>query len=196
VFAYATCFSQSAKELDNRLKHEVRLVPGRVTSSDDPTELVFGTLLSAHVKIRFSKDAVAGDDDVDRKSRGLLPGTQHTSEGIEDPFPRACEALLSSQVRAGALLGARLILTSWVQAGKPGMPKAADGGNALPGERSTAAQSAPFSGSRNSTIFHHSVCRHAQQIKPTNRVWFQSAAAATQAGRVPCKVCKPNPTSE
>ena len=39
--------------------------------------------------------------------------------------------------------------------------------------------------------YHYPDCKWANRIKPENRVTFNSAKEARQAGYVPCKVCKP-----
>ena len=39
--------------------------------------------------------------------------------------------------------------------------------------------------------YHYPDCQWAKKIKPANRVTFNSAKEARQAGYVPCKVCKP-----
>lgn len=55
----------------------------------------------------------------------------------------------------------------------------------------TAEPTTGFVGSRNSTVYHHSTCRHAARISPANLVQFASAEKALAAGRRPCKVCSP-----
>ena len=48
-----------------------------------------------------------------------------------------------------------------------------------------------YVGSKNSTKYHYTWCKWAQRIKPDNKVVFNSAKEAVDAGYVPCKVCKP-----
>ena len=48
-----------------------------------------------------------------------------------------------------------------------------------------------YVGSANSNKFHHPTCKWALKISPKNLVTFKSVKEATQAGYVPCKVCKP-----
>lgn len=55
----------------------------------------------------------------------------------------------------------------------------------------TAVQAAEFWGSSKSNKYHFPSCRHAQNIKSTNRIVFNSPAEAIQSGYIPCKVCRP-----
>lgn len=50
---------------------------------------------------------------------------------------------------------------------------------------------AEYIGSRHSDKYHRPNCRYVQMIKIENRVVFQTAQEAQQAGYVPCKVCRP-----
>jgi hypothetical protein len=45
--------------------------------------------------------------------------------------------------------------------------------------------------SKNSQIFHLPQCRSAKRIKPENLVGYNSREEVIQAGKRPCKVCKP-----
>jgi hypothetical protein len=45
--------------------------------------------------------------------------------------------------------------------------------------------------SKNSQVFHSPQCRSAKRIKPENLVTYRSRDEAIQAGKRPCKVCKP-----
>jgi hypothetical protein len=45
--------------------------------------------------------------------------------------------------------------------------------------------------SKNSKVFHKPDCRWAKRIKPTNLVTYSTRAEAIEAGKRPCKVCKP-----
>ncbi len=45
--------------------------------------------------------------------------------------------------------------------------------------------------SKNSQVFHRPQCRSAKRIKPENLVGYNSKDEAIQAGKRPCKVCKP-----
>ena len=48
-----------------------------------------------------------------------------------------------------------------------------------------------YVGSSKSDKYHLPSCRYAENILPSNQVWFSSKAAAQAAGYVPCQVCKP-----
>jgi hypothetical protein len=45
--------------------------------------------------------------------------------------------------------------------------------------------------SKNSQVFHRPQCRSAKRINPENLVGYSSREEAIQAGKRPCKVCKP-----
>jgi len=48
-----------------------------------------------------------------------------------------------------------------------------------------------FVGSVNSNKYHYSWCEWAEQINPSNEIWFSSSADAGSHGYIPCKVCGP-----
>lgn len=50
---------------------------------------------------------------------------------------------------------------------------------------------AQYVGSAKSDKYHDPSCKHAKRIADENRVEFKTAEEATEAGYVPCKVCKP-----
>ncbi|HIJ52626.1 MAG TPA: hypothetical protein HPP66_05670 [Planctomycetes bacterium] len=45
--------------------------------------------------------------------------------------------------------------------------------------------------SKNSKVFHKPDCRWVKRIKPSNLVTYSTRAKATEAGKRPCKTCKP-----
>ncbi len=45
--------------------------------------------------------------------------------------------------------------------------------------------------SKNSKVFHKPDCSSAKRIKPTNLVTYGTRDKATEAGKRPCKICKP-----
>lgn len=45
--------------------------------------------------------------------------------------------------------------------------------------------------SRKSEVFHVVPCSHANRIKPSNRIYFETRKEAIESGRRPCKRCKP-----
>ena len=49
----------------------------------------------------------------------------------------------------------------------------------------------PFVASRSSSVFHRPNCRWAQNIAATNLVGYRTREEALQAGKRPCKTCKP-----
>jgi len=53
------------------------------------------------------------------------------------------------------------------------------------------ATQGPFLASRSSSVFHRPDCRWAQNIAQRNRVTYKTRTEATQAGKRPCKSCKP-----
>lgn len=54
-----------------------------------------------------------------------------------------------------------------------------------------AVSGAPFVASKSSSVFHRPDCRWAQNIAADNLVGYQSREEALQAGKRPCKSCKP-----
>ncbi|MHB0885513.1 MAG: Ada metal-binding domain-containing protein [Bacillota bacterium] len=63
------------------------------------------------------------------------------------------------------------------------------GATVVPPPASTAT--GPFVGSKNSDVYHWPWCSSAKQIKPSNQVWFDTAANAQKAGYRPCSKCQP-----
>ena len=58
-----------------------------------------------------------------------------------------------------------------------------------PVKPATAGQK--FVASKNSKVFHKADCSSAKRIKPANLVTYGTMEKATQAGKRPCKLCKP-----
>ena len=48
-----------------------------------------------------------------------------------------------------------------------------------------------YVGSKNSNIYHKPSCYWAQQINPSNEIWFTSESTARARGYRACNVCKP-----
>jgi len=91
-------------------------------------------------------------------------------------------------------------LDAWKRARSlPTPPQNAGQGNSTPSEtRPTPppAGNPPAAGylfvsSRNSSVFHRPDCRWAQDIASGNLVGYKSREEAVQAGKRPCKTCKP-----
>jgi len=78
------------------------------------------------------------------------------------------------------------------QAGGPNVPAAK-----TPDPAGSASQNLqavprhPFVASRSSSVFHRPDCRWAQNISDDNRIGYATREEALQAGKRPCKSCKP-----
>ncbi len=57
--------------------------------------------------------------------------------------------------------------------------------------RSGVAGRYKYVSSKNSQVFHSPECRSAKRIKPENLIGYNSKDEVIQAGKRPCKVCKP-----
>ena len=169
-------------ELKVRLSYEVRVSPMRYRRLDRPLDAIFDTLVDSHSRLAVVSDS-------------------HNTRSVDDDA-----AWLESRLEAGALLGANLIGTAWLQAGLPtvtmtiatnGEPQktAADApskaDDVLSENDADPPAEASFVGSRSSTIFHRSGCSHAKRIRRENLVNFQDSQSARRAGRKPCKSCQP-----
>ena len=53
------------------------------------------------------------------------------------------------------------------------------------------ALAASYVGATTTGKFHYVSCRWADKIRPDHRAYFESREEATDAGYIPCKVCKP-----
>ena len=74
----------------------------------------------------------------------------------------------------------------------PQPPAAAPVQQAAPAPEPAAAKiTASYVGNANTKKFHYASCSSAKQIKASNRVEFDSAEEAENAGYVPCKRCNP-----
>ena len=67
---------------------------------------------------------------------------------------------------------------------------AVSGKQAKPQVKQTVAEH-KFLASKNSKVFHKADCSSAKRIKPANLVTYGTREKATQAGKRPCKICKP-----
>jgi hypothetical protein len=70
------------------------------------------------------------------------------------------------------------------------VPPAASQGQSSPQDLQTASGYA-FVSSKSSQVFHRPDCRWAQNIASGNLLGYKSRAEAVQAGKRPCKTCKP-----
>ncbi len=60
-----------------------------------------------------------------------------------------------------------------------------------PAVEQTSPTEAAFVASKNSDVFHRADCSSAKRIKPENLIGYNSPDEAIQAGKKPCKRCKP-----
>lgn len=72
-----------------------------------------------------------------------------------------------------------------------GTPGILDISEASQDTSSSSSSKGIYVGSINSNKYHLPSCYWAQQINPSNEIWFTSKADAEAHGYVPCKVCKP-----
>jgi len=175
--------------LRERLAFEARVAPQRVQRIDDPVAAVFDTLLAAH------ESALV----LETLDRERAPSASREPRRAGDAaFLERIAPILETQIEAGALLGAELVYSAWVEAGKPVLPAGPTGSTARAVKGASAATSeasksaAAFVGSRSSKTFHRATCRHVERIKSDRRVFFDTAAQARAQGRQPCKTCKPD----
>ncbi|MDO8628999.1 MAG: Ada metal-binding domain-containing protein, partial [Phycisphaerales bacterium] len=173
----------------DRFAFEARIDPRRVTSVVDPVAATYDTLRTAHA-------AALALEEVDREA---APRPESDKSAAQDSaFIEWSTPILETQIESGALLGAELIVSAWIEAGKPALPVATAGPASEPMSASAIAASgasrtaAALVGSRSSKIFHRANCSHAVRIKPENRVHFDTAEQARAQGRTPCKTCKPD----
>ena len=54
-----------------------------------------------------------------------------------------------------------------------------------------SVQERNYVASRNSGKYHRVTCDHADRILSENRIYYETAAEAEQAGKDPCSVCRP-----
>lgn len=183
-------------EQENRLLYETRVFPERYRRISDPLEAVFSVLLDTHAAglSWLALDKKTQTVMVIKRSDNL-PGDD---QGDFSTYSRKLD-LIESRLEAGALLAAGLMGRAWVNAGRPSLPiptkQVTSDTTTTNNSAASKVKSQPtvgLMGSRHSTVFHRSTCSHAKRIKSTNIVRFGSQSEARQAGRKPCKTCKPN----
>ncbi len=176
-----------------RFEYEVRVWPGRFRPPSDPLDAAFDTLVESHESL----GAFVRTDEAVRREWGMTDPDSfqaNRSKYYDDLADRA-GSVMESRLEAGALLSANLIGAAWIRAGRPS-ERFFSARKPAPIDTTPPEQAGgPFVGSRNSEVFHRSDCPHVVRIRPENRVWFPTAAAATQAGRKPCRTCKPTDSS-
>ena len=128
---------------------------------------------------------------------GRLPAGSSLLESNQDAYYRRVVEralpIMEQRLESAALLMANLIGTAWIQAGRP--PPEQWHGASAPGMHRLSPGTGTEQrrvGSKSSTIFHRPGCQHARRIKQVNLIRFHSRKAARDAGRVPCKTCKPD----
>lgn len=111
----------------------------------------------------------------------------------EENIPSAITALVMAQIEG--------FISAYLQA-NPDLPAAPDVNDvsvtakeqAKPATKSADAEAEveyEYVSSRSSKIFHKADCRAAKRILPKNLIGYQSRQEAIEAGRRPCKLCKP-----
>lgn len=176
-----------------RFEYEVRVWPGRFHAPSDPLEAVFDTLVESHESL----DAFLLTDEALRRDWGVtdLDSFQRNRSNYYDGLAHRAGFVMEARLEAGALLSANLIGAAWIRAGRPSERFFTDRKPTPTDATSPEKAGGPFVGSRNSAVFHLGECPHVVRIRPENRVGFPTAAAATQAGRKPCRTCKPTDSS-
>lgn len=173
--------------LRSRLEYEVRVAPQRHRPVTKPRDAIFATLIDAADECRtllaIDAEAVAALEIVDARSFATA------ADAYYDRLAERSADIMESRLEAAVLLGANLIGAAWLEAGRPS--PAAWRTSATPSKRDKPAPEAAFLGSRHSTVFHRASCPHAKRIKRANILNFRTARDARNAGRVPCKSCKP-----
>ena len=178
--------------LRSRFDHEVRVAPERFRFLSDPSKATLGLLLDSHraVNTLLSMDA-------DTLSELGITDAETFAARADAYYARLSEraaAVMELRLEDAALLGASLIGTAWAEAGSPSPSgwtatrvQAPEGISPPPDETDGS-----FVGARRSRVFHRAACSHARRIKPTNLVKFGSSKEAVDAGRKPCKSCRPD----
>ncbi len=172
-----------------RLEYEVRVWPARIGRIDRPTEAAFEVLRESHACLA---DLLAIDaESVARAGATDAHSFLAASNCYYDRLGKFALPIMESRLEAAALLGAGLVRSAWEAANRPDWPPR----QVEP--QAESAQPAPspavqYIGSRNSLVVHRAGCPHVARIKPENRIVFRTFAEASAAGRIPCKVCKPD----
>lgn len=184
------CQIELLRRLGDRFTYEVRVWPGRLQRTADPSELVWTALRSAH-------ESLEGLLETDRELLGMLqPIDAATFLSSEDAYYTAlgirAAPVLKARLESAALLTSELITNAWATASETVAADAKAGADAE-SESTSKEQAAKvvFVGSRSSQIFHRPTCRHVKRIRPENLVTFPDADGAVQVGRRPCRTCSP-----
>ena len=139
------------------------------------TSLVRTVTLPAQPKLHFHADVWKGSSSIQAVSVQNMP------------------ALVTGVV----LEQVEVFIQSWRAANPPGTRPSAPNDItvkpqklAKPDEKRIAAEY-KYVASKNSKVFHKPECRWAKRIKPANLVGYNSREEVIEAGKRPCKMCKP-----
>lgn len=121
-----------------------------------------------------------------------LPGPDADEPAAALPSEPADQAADTPAAPASVQPAAAPIDPPAAPAESPQPPAAAPVQQAAPAPEPAAAKiTASYVGSANTKKFHYASCSYVKQIKASNRVEFDSAEEAENAGYVPCKRCNP-----
>jgi hypothetical protein len=94
-----------------------------------------------------------------------------------------------NRILLALLLAASVVATAQTKADKKAPAPAPTAATAKPAATPTPA--AAIIANKDSKTYHRADCKAAAKIKDANKTTFASAAEATKAGYMACKVCKP-----
>ena len=88
-------------------------------------------------------------------------------------------------------------IVAWIAANPPGRETTNVGETSVPGTKQTRPPTEPppsganYVASKNSKVFHRPDCSSARRISAHNLVTYRTRTEAINAGKRPCKICKP-----
>lgn len=113
------------------------------------------------------------------------------------PMQAVSAEIMSAKVTNVALDQVEAFIQAWRAANPPGKQPSNTGDIGVPEKIQTRPAAKPttavhkYVASKNSKVFHLPGCRFANQISPKNLVGYKSRNEAINAGKRPCKICKP-----
>lgn len=175
--------------LHERLAYEVRVAPARYSRISTPHEAALRLLSD-------TKSALGELRRADAEAMGTLgivdaDGFASKRDAYYERFTQRAAPVLEDRLEAAVLLYASLLGTAWEDAGRPDLGAGEAEIGAVDPAGGADGPPAIYVGSRHSKVLHKSTCPHAVRIKRENLVRFDTAAAVTNAGRTPCRTCKP-----
>ncbi|MFQ5461284.1 MAG: Ada metal-binding domain-containing protein [Phycisphaerae bacterium] len=201
AFAGSTVRDRMESELVRRnlerVRFEVRPYRGRMHASTDVGTDTLQALLLAHAAL---EDLLQTERDILRELQISTPG-QLTQEQDRyfDKLTTRCLATVEARLESGAVLAARLMAHAWASAGRSDGGVGSNSRGSITDEKkrddqrnNEAASAGDLVGSVHSSVVHRPNCPHVKRIHQKNRVHFKSLDRAVQAGRKPCRVCKPD----